>query len=277
MMTKITFIGSGNMGFSLMSGISKNGKNTKIKIGISDADTEKAEVTAKALGGEVFSSNAKAAEKAAYIFLAVKPLVMKKVLEEIAPVIQKRLAAGNVPVVVSMAAGWTISEIQAVVGGEVPVARIMPNTPTLVREGVTAIVVSPQVSAILAAELETMLEETGEVARIEEHFFNAITALSGSGPAFVYMFIDALIDGGVLAGLPRPKAVYFAAQTVLGATAMVMETGLSPSQLKDMVCSPGGTTITGVAALEAAAFKSTVMQAVHAAWKRAEELTQHGK
>ena len=276
MMTTIACIGSGNMGFTLMAGIGQSGKNTKIKIGITDPDTEKAQITAEAIGADIFNSNAKAAEKAAYIFLAVKPRVMKELLEEITPVIQKRLTGGNAPVLISMAAGWTIAEIQAIAGNETPVARIMPNTPALVSEGVTALAVSPQVSAIKAAELETLLEEAGEVDRIEEHYFNAITALSGSGPAFVYMFIDALSDGGVLAGLPRNKAMYYAAQTVLGATAMVMETGLQPSQLKDMVCSPGGTTITGVAALEAGAFRSTVMQAVNAAWKRAQELTENG-
>ncbi|MCL2043935.1 MAG: pyrroline-5-carboxylate reductase [Treponema sp.] len=275
-MTKIACIGSGNMGFTLMAGIGDSGKNTKIKIGITDTDREKAEITAEAIGAEVFSSNVKAAEKAAYIFLAVKPPAMKGILEEIAPVVQKRLAGGNAPVVVSMAAGWTIAEIQAVIGSDIPVARIMPNTPALVSEGITALAVSPQMSAIKAAELETLLEETGEVDRIEEHYFNAVTALSGSGPAFVYMFIEALADGGVLSGLPRNKAMYYATQTVLGATAMTIETNMHTSQLKDMVCSPGGTTIAGVAALESCAFKSTVIQAVNAAWKRAEELTKNG-
>ena len=267
----IACIGSGNMGFALMRSIAavRGGKN----IGFADIDAEKAKASAAALGTEVYSSNVEAAAEGSFLFLAVKPQMMEGVLAEIAPVVRKRLADGNTPVLVSMAAGWTISKIQAALAGDAtPVARIMPNTPAMISKGLIALAVSPELTGKKAAELETMLKGAGTVDLIDESYFNAVTGLSGSGPAFVYLFIEALADGGVLAGLPRDKALLYAAQTVLGSAAMVMETGKRPGELKDMVCSPGGTTIAGVAALEAGAFRSSVIQAVKAAWQRSTEL-----
>jgi len=277
--TKIACIGSGNMGFALMKSIATimGGKN----IGFADIDAEKARAAAAALGTEVYNSNIEAAVEGNFIFLAVKPQMLTEVLKEIAPIVQKRLADGHAPVLVSMAAGWTISRIQAVLmdgtvlmdgAVKVPIARIMPNTPALISKGLIALAASPELSEKNIAELETMLKEAGTVDRIDESYLNAVTGLSGSGPAFVYLFIEALADGGVLAGLPRDKALLYAAQTVFGSAAMVMETGKRPGELKDMVCSPGGTTIAGVAALEGGAFRSSVIQAVKAAWQRAMEL-----
>jgi pyrroline-5-carboxylate reductase len=184
-----------------------------------------------------------------------------------------------------MAAGWSIGKIQAIVGGSgtdvpaahapvasVPVVRIMPNTPALISMGMIALAASPELTAEKIAELETILRASGKVDRIEEKYMDAVTGLSGSGPAFVYLFIEALADGGVLAGLPRDKALSYAAQTVLGSAAMVGATGKHPGELKDMVTSPGGTTIAGVATLEAGAFRGTVISAVEAAFKRSIEL-----
>jgi pyrroline-5-carboxylate reductase len=184
-----------------------------------------------------------------------------------------------------MAAGWSIGKILAIVGGSktdvpierapvasVPVARIMPNTPALVSRGMIALSASPEVGAAALDELEGILSAAGLVDRMPESCLDAVTGLSGSGPAFVYMFIEALADGGVKAGLPRDKALTCAAQTVLGAAAMARETGRHPGELKDMVTSPAGTTIAGVAALERAGFRGAVMDAVEAAWRRAVEL-----
>jgi len=175
-----------------------------------------------------------------------------------------------------MAAGWTIEKIQAAiasnVAAKIPVARIMPNTPALISKGMLALAVSPEVCEEKAAALEAMLKGAGTVDRVSENYFNAITGLSGSGPAFAFMFIEALADGGVLTGLPRDKALCYAAQTVLGSAAMVLETGKHPGELKDMVASPGGTTIAGIAALESGSFRAATIQAVEAAWKRANEL-----
>jgi pyrroline-5-carboxylate reductase len=279
----IACIGSGNMGLALMKGAESivGGSN----IGFSDADKSKAKAAAAALKAIVYNSNIEAAGKANFIFLAVKPQVLPEVLAEIAPTARERLATGKAPILVSMAAGWSIGKIQAIVGGSgtdvpadrapvasVPVVRIMPNTPALISKGMIALAASPEVQEAKIAELEKILRGAGAVDRLEEHYMDAVTGLSGSGPAFVYLFIEALADGGVLAGMPRDKALRFAARTVLGSAAMVLETGKHPGELKDMVTSPAGTTIAGIAALEAGAFRGTVMKAVEAANNRSIEL-----
>jgi pyrroline-5-carboxylate reductase len=148
----------------------------------------------------------------------------------------------------------------------------MPNTPALISQGVIVMAASTETPPDKAAELEKILAASGIVDRLEEKYLDAVTGLSGSGPAFVYLFIEALADGGVQAGLPRDKALRYAAQTVLGAAAMVKETGRHPGDLKDMVASPGGTTIAGIAALENGAFRGAVINAVEAAWRRSLEL-----
>jgi pyrroline-5-carboxylate reductase len=278
------------MGFALMRGIASitNMRASaacyadvdktigKVNIGFTDIDKEKAQEAAEKLEATVYGSNAEAAEKSDYIFLAVKPQVLAGVLAEIAPVVQKRLAAKNAPVLISMAAGWSIDKIQAAIApvpvAHVPVVRIMPNTPALISEGLIALAASPELGEKKIATLKTMLEGAGDVDQLDEKYLNAVTGLSGSGPAFAYLFIEALADGGVLAGLPRDKALRYAAQTVFGSAAMVFETGKHPGELKDMVASPAGTTIAGIAALEAGAFRGTVMKAVETAWRRATEL-----
>jgi pyrroline-5-carboxylate reductase len=252
-----------------------------------DSDADKAREAAAALGAGVFASNVEAARRGDYVFLAVKPQVMSSVLEEIAPALAARLGTGGADggagvkagtggfkALVSMAAGWSIGKLRSLLerhgAGGVPVVRIMPNTPALVSKGMIALTAPAEFGAL--EELEGLLSAAGTVDRVEESYLDAVTGLSGSGPAFVYMFIEALADGGVKAGLPRDKALRYAAQTVLGSAAMVRETGRHPGELKDMVCSPAGTTIAGVAALERAAFRGAVMDAVEAAWRRAAEL-----
>jgi pyrroline-5-carboxylate reductase len=280
----IACIGSGNMGYALMKGAAVTAGAANI--GFSDVDKAKARAVSKSLGASVYNSNGEAAKKADFIFLAVKPQVLPTVLAEIAPVVRERLALGKPSVLVSMAAGWSIGKIQAIVGGSgtdvpadhapvamVPVIRIMPNTPALISQGMIVMASSPEVSGIKTAELEKILSSAGVVDRIEERYIDSVTGLSSSGPAFVYLFIEALADGGVKTGLPRDKALRYAAQTVLGSAVMVQKTGKHPGELKDMVTSPAGTTIAGVAALEAGAFRGTVISAVEAAWRRSLELS----
>ncbi|WP_461255144.1 pyrroline-5-carboxylate reductase [Treponema sp. R80B11-R83G3] len=262
----ISCIGSGNMGFALMS--AAKGED----IYITDADLEKAKSSALALGAKVLATNIEAVEKGDIIFLAVKPQVLQQVLAEIAPIANQRLNSNRAPVFVSMAAGWSIAKIQGILGAKMPVVRIMPNTPALIGKGMIALSASPEVSAQSVSELEKLLSGAGIIDKIDERFMDAVTGLSGSGPAFVYLFIEALADGGVRAGLPRDKALRYAAQTVFGSAAMVQETGKHPGELKDMVTSPGGTTIAGIAALEDGAFRGTVIKAVEAAWKRSLEI-----
>ncbi|AEF83959.1 pyrroline-5-carboxylate reductase [Treponema primitia ZAS-2] len=286
----IACIGSGNMGSALMKGAVKiiGGEN----ISFTDPNQEKAQALADEIGARVFPSNYDAVKDAEFVFLAVKPQVLGTVLEEIAPALQMRIEEKKPAILVSMAAGWTIRKIQILldVGSTaklmgpdwaeanpaltkpVPVVRIMPNTPALISQGVIAMAASPQVPEETLAELERLLSSTGIVDRIDESYMDAVTGLSGSGPAFVYLFIEALADGGVQAGLPRDKALRYAAQTVLGAAAMVKETGKHPGELKDMVTSPAGTTIAGVAALENGRFRGTVINAVEAAYKRSKQL-----
>ena len=276
-------IGSGNMGTALMKGASI--VVSPEDIGFSDTDKPKAKAAAKAIGAQVYSSNAQAVKEGDYIFLAVKPQILSAVLGEIRAVVKERVpgdfsaahksagkAEGRPLTLVSMAAGWSIEKIQSHLGVKAPVVRIMPNTPALISRGVIVMAPSPEVSAEAITELEKILSGAGLVDRMEEKYLDAVTGLSGSGPAFVYLFIEALADGGVLAGLPRDKALRYAAQTVLGSAAMVLETGKHPGELKDMVTSPGGTTIAGVAALENASFRAAAINAVEAAWRRAVEL-----
>ncbi|MDR2178564.1 MAG: pyrroline-5-carboxylate reductase [Treponema sp.] len=288
----IACIGSGNMGRALMKGAAARAGAKQIFF--TDVDHNKALETAKALGAEVLDTNAEAARRSAYVFLAVKPQVMPAALEEIAPVLAarrggpenslesgaennpERVPDGGVKALVSMAAGWSIGNIQSLLqrrgAAGIPVVRLMPNTPALISRGMIALSASPEVTAAALEELEGFLSAAGIVDRVAESCLDAVTGLSGSGPAFAYMFIEALADGGVKAGLPRDKALRYAAQTVLGAAAMVQETGRHPGELKDMVTSPAGTTIAGVAALERAGFRGAVMDAVEAAWRRAVEL-----
>ena len=270
----IACIGSGNMGRALMKGAAGTAKGGNI--GFADSEAANAEKAAESLGGMVFASNTEAVEKGNFVFLAVKPQVLAFVLDEIAPAVRKRLAQGDCPVIVSMAPGWPIRKIQSLLAPDKaecpPVIRIMPNTPALISRGVIAMAPSPEVPSDKIEEIRRILSGAGMVDLVEERYLDAVTGLSGSGPAFVYLFIEALADGGVQAGLSRDKALSYAAQTVLGAAAMVQETGKHPGELKDMVCSPGGTTIAGINVLENGAFRASVMNAVYRAYQRAAEL-----
>jgi len=278
-MKNISFIGSGNMGFALMNAALRVIKAEDIYI--TDTDSEKTKNVSVSLGVNILKSNIEAAQKCDFIFLAVKPQVLPAVLNEIKPIVNKRITEGYAPVIVSMAAGWTIAKLQSSLaentqGVYAPVARIMPNTPALIGQGMIALTASKEVSAQKTDELEELLGGAGIVDLINEHYMDAVTGLSGSGPAFVYLFIEALADGAVRAGLARDKALLYASQTVKGAASMLQETGKHPGELKDMVTSPGGTTIAGIAALENGAFRSTVIKAVEAAWKRSIELGNSG-
>ncbi|MDR2313222.1 MAG: pyrroline-5-carboxylate reductase [Spirochaetaceae bacterium] len=283
MKTVIACIGAGNMGAALMKGAAAalGGEN----IGVTDTDKSKARTLARVLGATVFGTNTEAVKTGQYVFLAVKPQILPSVLAEIAPTVRERIASGDPATLVSLAAGWSINKIQAIVSGSgmdipaaraplasVPVVRLMPNTPALISQGVIALAVSAKFPPAKLAELEKILTGAGLVDKVDEKLMDAVTGLSGSGPAYVCQFIEALADGGVMAGLSRDKALRYAAQTVMGTAAMVLQTGKHPGELKDMVTSPGGTTIQGIAALERGGFRGAVISAVEAAWKRSTEL-----
>ncbi len=274
-------IGSGNMGGALMEAVASVVGGTEILV--ADLDHAKAASLAASFGGSTSSSNGELISRCRYVVLAVKPQVLPAVLAELTPSVLEALNAGSAPTLVSIVAGAKIASIRAGLtaglransGGDfsaLPIVRFMPNTPALVGQGVIVAAPGPGVPSSTVDELEKLFSGAGIFDRLDEKYLDAVTALSGSGPAFAYLFIEALADGGVKAGLPRDKALRYAARTVLGSAAMVEKTGAHPGALKDAVCSPGGTTIAGVAALEERAFRGAAMAAVEAAFKRATEL-----
>ena len=271
-MKKAAFIGVGNMGGALARAACRSiGPEQVVLFNRTPA---KAEALGAELGCDVVGSAADAVWAAEYLFLGVKPDGIRPLLEELAPQLRDRRRVGEDKAVVSMAAGLTIKDMRPHLAGAgyyVPVVRIMPNTCVAVGKGITALCAG-EAAEPCVRELEKILAATGRVERIPEGLMDQFSAVAGCGPAFVYPFIEALADGGVMAGLPRAQAVEYAAQTVLGAAAMVLETGRPPGALKDEVCSPGGSTIAGVAELERGGLRSAAMNAVLAAWRRGTEL-----
>ena len=262
---KIGFIGAGNMGGALATAAAKAvGGNNLL---ITDLDTEKAAALATAIGA-VATDSATVVAECDYIFLGVKPQVMESALTALQPALAERREK---PVLISMAAGLTVACIAQWSGG-MPVIRIMPNTPVAVGAGMILYTADETVTADQKTAFADMMAQAGRLDEIPERLMDAGSCVSGCGPAFAYLFIEALADGGVECGLPRAQALDYAAQTVLGAAQMVLDTGRHPGTLKDAVCSPGGTTIAGVHALEAGGFRSLAMDAVTAAYDRTLEL-----
>ena len=271
-MSKYTagFIGVGNMGGALAAAACKTDKSVLLV----DGDAQKAATLAAkydcfaARCGSIEEDNACVAGDCRFVFLGVKPQILGKVMAGIAPILRER----DDVVLVSMAAGVAIEKITAMVGKELPVIRIMPNTPAAIGQGMILYTANDLVTEADEADFLNLMKEAGAFDRLPEQLIDAGSALSGCGPAFVYLFIEALADGGVKCGLPRDKALCYAAQTVSGAAQMVLTDGRHPGALKDAVCSPGGSTIEGVHALEDGAFRGAVMDAVAAAFKRTKEL-----
>ncbi len=255
---KIGFIGAGNMGSALARATVRSGA----EVYIYDKDTKKANDLAKEIGA-AFITNTEIAAGCDYIFLAVKPNIIPFAMKEIGEALNKNKKA----TVVSMAAGVSINSI-ADKGKNLPVIRIMPNTPAAVGEGLILWCKNEFVTDKALAGFLESLAPAGILEEIEENKIDAASAISGCGPAFAYMFIDALADGGVESGLPRPLAQRLAAQTMLGAAKMVIVSGKHPAELKDAVCSPGGSTIEGVAALERGSLRATTASAVRASYEK---------
>lgn len=263
-MSKFGFIGAGNMGGALAVALSKSTKD----IALSDIDSKKCESLANEIGAST-STNEEIAKTAKYIVLAVKPQFMADVLDGIAEVLRERK---DDFVLVSIAAGVSISKVQTMAKGEYKVIRIMPNTPAFLGEGMLIYALSEDVKSEEEKEFLDSMTAAGVWDKIPEKLIDAGCALSGCGPAFVYMMIEALADGAVDCGLPRDKALKFASQTVKGSAMMVQQTGKHPGLLKDEVCSPGGATIEGVKALENNGFRGAIMKAVTKAYKKTVEL-----
>ena len=261
-MATFGFIGTGNMGGALARALRKNVEGDSILL--ANRSAEKAAALAAELGCKAVTRE-EVAKKADYIFLGVKPQMMADLLTSIAPVLKDR---EDRFILVTMAAGLTIARIREMAGGDYPVIRIMPNTPASIGEGMILYTAG---SDVIPMELDIFLMAmagAGRLSPLPEHLMDAGSAVSGCGPAFVDLFIEALADGGVACGLPRASALEFAAQMVAGSAKLILESGKHPGVLKDAVCSPGGTTIQGVRALEAGNFRGTVMEAVIKAYEK---------
>lgn len=266
-MSKFGFIGCGNMGGALARAVAKAVDKPVL---LSDHHPEKiAAISADT--GAIASDTQTIAAECGFIFLGAKPQVTDKLLDEIKPALAGRTDSF---VLVSMAAGISITQLCSMAGGEYPVIIIKPNTPVAVGEGMTQYTKNALVTDAQHAEFLHAMRLSGVVAEQDEKFSHASGAVSGCGPAFAYLFIEALADAGVKCGLPRDKAMQYAAQTLVGAGKMVLETGEHPGALKDAVCSPAGATIEGVHALERNGFRGAVIDAVVAAFERTRTLGQ---
>ena len=264
---KIVFLGSGSMGSAMLHGIVKSGAAAPGDL-IATAAHGSHFAELQALGIRTTTDNRAAAREADVLFLAVKPHLFEPVIAEIRDVLPETA------LVVSIAAGQTLAALQAQFGGGRRIVRVMPNTPAMVGAAMSAYCGNEFATD---ADLETvrqLLEAFGLAEKVPERLMDAVIGVSGSSPAYAYLFIEALADGAVLAGMPRKQAYTFAAQSVLGAAKMVLESGQHPGALKDAVCSPGGTTIAAVAKLEERGLRSAVIEAERACVEASRAMTK---
>ena len=258
---KYGFIGCGNMGGAIAKALSKS--TTDICV----ADRSgKARILADELGIR-YSDNASIAAGCDRIFLGVKPHLMQEVLAPLIPVLQEKK-----PLLITMAAGLEIKKIEEFAGGNIAVIRIMPNTPTAIGKGVIQYCCNGLVDEDTISDWLSDMAPCGLVDPLEERLIDAASALSGSGPAYMYVFLEALADGALACGIPRAKAYEYAAMTMVGSAEMYLQTKQHPGALKDAVCSPGGSTIAGLKALESRAFRAAAMECVAATYNKNKEL-----
>lgn len=264
--TRFGFIGAGRMATALARGLLSQGLADPERIVASDPLPTAAEAFTQATGAAAIDEGSQVAARSDCLFLAVKPRHMATALGQLAGRLTER------HLVISVAAGVPLDAIAHMLGGGPRLVRVMPNTPCLIGQGASAYCLGPGATAADAQLVGRLLGAVGRAIEVDEKLLDAVTGLSGSGPAFVYLMIEALSDGGVRMGLPRDAALTLAAQTVRGAAEMVLATGEHPATLKDHVASPGGTTMAGLHALEAAGVRGALMNAVEAATLRSIEL-----
>jgi pyrroline-5-carboxylate reductase len=263
---RIAFIGGGQMATALGAGFIRAGLIEKCNLVAADPDEAARNRFSHATGSRATQSNEEAIAKADVVVLAVKPQYMPNV----AGGLKGKFAPGTL--VISIAAGIRLKKLAAWLGQETRLIRVMPNTPCLVGQGACAFALGEKATDDNAKLAEQLLSSVGSAFQVDEEQLDAVTGLSGSGPAYVYVMIEALSDAGVQMGLPKTIAASLAAQTVRGAAEMTLVTGEHPAILKDRVASPGGTTIAGLQALENGRFRATLIAAVEAATKRSIEL-----
>ncbi|MDD2533621.1 MAG: pyrroline-5-carboxylate reductase [Eubacteriales bacterium] len=267
---KLAVIGTGQMGQALVYAIIKQGVIAPEKITLYDPALDKAQSLAQELGCKASLTGHEAVNTADAILFAVKPQVMRFVVEDLSDDIRKEA------LIISIAAGVTLAQLRAWSGPSVAIARVMPNMPAMVASGVSAVCFD-LVSEDMQTWTTKLLEASGLVFKVNESAMDAVTGLSGSGPAYVMLVIEAMADGGVRMGLPRDMALQMAAQTVLGSAKLVLETGKHPGVLKDQICSPAGTTIEAVYELEAGGLRAALINAVSVATERSRELAKGSK
>jgi pyrroline-5-carboxylate reductase len=263
---KVGFVGGGNMGEALIRGLVESNLVPGDRILLADVRADRVRQLAEQYGLSPVEGNAALVRAADVVILAVKPQIMTAVLREVLPALTSR------PLLISLAAGVSTATIQSVLGKYPRLIRVMPNTPALVLEGVTAIARTPGLDQDDLETAQEIFAAVGRAVVLDEEQLDAVTGLSGSGPAYVALVIESLADGGVKMGLDRATAMTLATQTVLGAARLLAETGMHPGALKDMVSSPGGTTIAGIAALEEGGLRTTFIRAVERATLRSREL-----
>lgn len=255
---KLGFIGCGNMTSAMIRGIIERGIVAREDIIGSNSREESCAKTKEVLGIQVTTDNMKVAEQSDIIFLGVKPQQYEAVLKQIKPAVREE------QIIVSIAPGKTLAWYEEQLSAKAKIVRTMPNTPVRVLEGMTGVCCNQNVTAKDLKKIEILLTGFGKMEMVPENQMDVVSAVSGSSPAYVYMFIEAMADAAVLEGMARDKAYQFASQAVLGSAKMVMETKIHPGTLKDEVCSPSGSTIQGVRVLEEKGMRSAVIEALEA-------------
>jgi pyrroline-5-carboxylate reductase len=265
----IGFIGGGNMGEALIRGLVNASVLPPGQICVHDVLPSRVDHLKSSYSVQGASTVEEAARRSQVLILAVKPQVMPMVLGEL------RSHLGHRPLIISIAAGISLETLCLSLPPDLPVVRVMPNTPALVLQGASALSRGPGVTSEQMAEAMTLFRAVGSALEVEEKWMDAVTGLSGSGPAYFLLLMEGMIDAGVLMGLPRPIARELVVQTALGSARMLLETGKHPAELKDMITSPGGTTIRGLKVLEEAGVRGSLMSAIEAATLRSRELGKH--
>ena len=255
---KIGFIGGGNMASAIIGGMIEKKVYESTQVAASGKDTKSLENLYNKYGIKTTEDNSVIMEESDVVFLSVKPQILPDVIAEIAPMMKEG------QLFVSIAAGKTMEWIETEFGKEIKLVRCMPNTPALVGEGCTGICANKNVSGEELELVKSIFDSCGTSYLVPEHLMDVVCAIAGSAPAYVFMFMEAMADAAVLGGMPRDLAYKMAGQTVLGSGKLMLETGIHPAVLKDMVCSPGGTTIEAVKVLEATGFRSSLMEAMEA-------------
>ena len=266
-MATFGFIGIGNMGGAIAAAAAK--AHDPADIWVSAGHPEKAAAFA-AQYGMAASTNQEIAKNCKFVILGVKPQFMAQVLGDLRPILEVRTDC----ILVTMAAGMTMQQIAGLVGGGYPVIRIMPNTPARIGKGVIQYDWNDRCRKEDVEEFLAAMGQAGWLSHLPEKLIDAGSAVSGSGPAFAAMFMEAMADGGVICGLPRATALEYAARTLIGTAELMLQTGDHPGKMKDAVCSPGGSTLQGVRALEKGGFRSAITEAIVATWEKNKEFSK---